>query len=107
MKIIITESQYNKAIDQFITFLLEPHEERITNKRPNSIFWAKGGVVIVEIENSKKFFLDINPWERIEEMFGLDYGETESAIEIWLERHYKMEKLNVEVCEFHKWFSLD
>ena len=28
MKYTITESQYNKAIDKFITYQLEPHEKK-------------------------------------------------------------------------------
>ena len=82
--------EYNKAIDQFITYLLEPHEERTLEGYPNSIFWIKGGEVIVEIEKSKYFWLDYYIWIRISEMFGLDYDETQSVIKVWLEQHYNL-----------------
>ena len=36
MKYIITESQYNKTIDKFITYQFEPHEEKRTKNKPNS-----------------------------------------------------------------------
>ena len=90
MKVIITESQYNRAIDRFITYLLEPHEERTSEKYPGSIFWIKGGEVIVEIEKSKYFWLDYYIWIRISEMFGLDYDETQSVVRVWLEQHYNL-----------------
>ena len=90
MKVIITESQYNRAIDRFITYLLEPHEERTLEGYPNSIFWIKGGEVIVEIENSAYFWLRYTIWNRISQMFGLDYDETQSVIKVWLEEHYNL-----------------
>ena len=96
MKVIITESQYNRAIDRFITYLLEPHEERTLEGYPNSIFWIKGGEVIVEIENSAYFWLRYTIWNRISQMFGLDYDETQSVIKVWLEEHYNLGVLTPE-----------
>ena len=93
MKVIITESQYNRAIDRFITYLLEPHEERTSEKYPESLFWVKGGEVIVEIENSAYFWLRRMIWDRISEMFGLDYAGTQSVIKVWLEQHYNLGEL--------------
>ena len=34
MKYIIKESQYNNAIDKFMTYLLEPHKEKRTKIYP-------------------------------------------------------------------------
>ena len=90
MKVIITESQYNRAIDRFITYLLEPHEERTLEGYPNSIFWIKGGEVIVEIKKTGYFWLRYTTWIRISQMFGLDYYETQSVIKVWLEEHYNL-----------------
>ena len=90
MKVIITESQYNRAIDQFISYLLEPHEERINEEYPDSIFWIKGGEVIAEIKKTGYFWLRYTTWNRISEMFGLDYDDTQSVIKVWLEQHYNL-----------------
>ena len=90
MKVIITEAQYNRAINQFITYLLEPHEEKTYDRYPDAIYWVKGGEVIVEIENSEYFWLDYDIWIRISDMFGLDYGGTQSVIKMWLEQHYNL-----------------
>jgi hypothetical protein len=81
---------YNKAIDQFITYLLEPHEERTTEKYPGSIFWVKGGEVIVGFKKSEYFWLEYEIWNRISEMFGFDFLGTQSVIKIWLEQHYDL-----------------
>ena len=98
MKVIITESQYNRAIDLFISHLLEPHEVRTSEKYPGSIFWVKGGEVIAEIENSEYFWVWYEIWIRISEMFGLDYIDTQSVIKVWLEQHYNLGGLTPDLC---------
>ena len=90
MKYIITESQYNKAIDKFITYQFEPHEEKTSNKFPNSIFWVKDGKVIAEIENSKRIWVLDSVWSSISDMFSFEYDDTRSVIKSWLEKHYKL-----------------
>jgi hypothetical protein len=57
MKYIIKESQYNNAIDKFISYQFEPHEEKRTREYPESIFWVKDGKVIAEIKESNFFGL--------------------------------------------------
>ena len=93
MKVIITESQYNRTIDFYISHLLEPHEVKTSNKRPNSIYWIKDGEVIVEIENSKYFWLHRDIWDSISRMFELDYNGTQSVIKEWLEQHHNLGEL--------------
>ena len=90
MKYIITESQYNKAIDKFITYQLEPHEEKTSKEHPDSIFWVKDGEVIVKIDKSKNFWVKIDIWEIISSMFSLGYNETQEVIKEWLEEHYDL-----------------
>ena len=93
MKYLITEQQYNKAIDKYITYLLEPHEE---NKQyPNFIYWIKDGKFIAILETKKQgiFFLLYDIWESISDMFSLDYHETQSVIKIWLEEHHNLGRL--------------
>ena len=93
MKIIITESQYNKAIDRFITFELEPHEVKTSKKYPNSVFWVKDDKFISEIVELEYFWVHYNIWETISKMFSLDFSETQQVIKIWLEEHYNLGEL--------------
>jgi hypothetical protein len=90
MKYIITESQYSKSIDKFITYNFEPHEEKRTKKFPDSIFWVKDGEVIVEIQYSKYFWVSQQIWNNIKIMFSLEPTETKQVIKDWLEEHYKL-----------------
>ena len=88
MKYIIKESQYNNAIDKFITHQLEPHKEKRTKKHPESIFWVKDGEVIAEIKKSEYFWVNRQIWKNINFMFSLEYDETQQVIKEWLEEHY-------------------
>ena len=90
MKYIITESQYNKAIDMFLTYLFEPHEVKTSPKYPDSIFWVKGGKVIAEIENSEYFWVLRDKWDTFSSFFSLEYEDTQRLIQSWLEEHYKL-----------------
>ena len=93
MKYIIKESQYNNAIDKFMTYLLEPHEEKRTKRYPESVFWVKDGEVIVEIEKSKYFWVSPQIWRTIMSMFSLEDTETQQVIKDWLEEHYGLRGL--------------
>jgi hypothetical protein len=91
MKYIITESQINKVIDKFITYQFEPHEEKRTKNKPNSIFWVKDGEVIAEInENLGYFLVEPQIWNTISSMFSLKYSETQQVIKDRLGEHYKL-----------------
>ena len=99
MKYLIKESQYNNAIDKFITHQLEPHKEKRTKKYPNSLFWIKDGEVIAEIKNSKYFWVSYQIWSSIMSILSLEYDETQQVIKDWLEEHYKLGGLTPE-CYF-------
>ena len=90
MKYIITESQYDNTIDKFITYQLEPHEEKRTKKYPKSVFWVKDGEIIVEIRKSGYFWVSPQIWNNISNMLSLEYDKTQQVIKDWLEEHYKL-----------------
>ena len=93
MKYIITESQYNKMIDRFISSRFEGFDVKKTPKYPDSIFWDKDGVIIAEIENSSFFIIKREIWNIISKMFSLSHEETKLALQNWLEKHYQLGKL--------------
>ena len=101
MKYIITESQYSNSIDKFITYLLEPHEEKKTKKYPGAIFWVKDGEVIVEIQKSGYFWVSPQIWKSISVMFSLENDETLQVIKDWLEEHYKLGGLKPLLFSFN------
>ena len=88
MKYIITESQYNNAIDRFLTYQFEPHEEKTSKNNLDFIFWVKNGDVIAGIKNSKYFWVRDDIWRTISDMFSFDYNKTQLVIKYWLEDHY-------------------
>ena len=93
MKYLIKESQYNNAIDKFISHQFEPHKEKRTREYPNSIFWLKDGEIIAQIENPDYFWINPQIWTNIMSMFSLKHTETRQVIKDWLEEHYKLGEL--------------
>ena len=99
MKYLIKESQYNNAIDKFISYQFEPHEEKRTREYPESIFWVKEGEIIAEIEKSKYFWVSPQIWRTIMSMFSLEDTETQQVIKDWLEEHYGLRGLTPR-CDY-------
>jgi len=97
MKYIIKESQYNKAIDKFITKQFEGFEE-VRIPRYGLLLWVKDGKIIAEIviatNKGDYFFVDKDIFNSIEDMFGLDdYKEVRLTIENWLEKNHNLSNL--------------
>jgi hypothetical protein len=97
MKYIITESQYNKAIDKFITKQFEGFEE-VRIPRYGLVLWVRDGKIIAEILNvgdrGDYFFVDKDIFNSIEDMFGLnDYKEVRLSVENWLEKNHNLPNL--------------
>jgi hypothetical protein len=88
MKIIITEQQYNKAIDKYLTYVFEPHEENTLEEYPGSIFWMKNGEIVAEIEKSKNFWIHNDIWDKVSILFSLENDDIQQVIKQWLEEHY-------------------
>lgn len=94
MKIIITESQYNRAIDSYISYLLEPHEVQVSMRFSKDIFWVQNGKIIAQIENSDYLWLREEIWYSISRMFDFEELELLSAIKSWFKINYNI-KLTV------------
>jgi len=97
MKYIITESQYNKAIDKFITKQFEGSEE-VRIPRYGLVLWVKDGKIVAEILNvgdrGDYFFVDRDIWDSIDNMFDIDnYKEIRLGVENWLERNHNLSNL--------------
>ena len=110
MKYSITESQHNRTIDKFITFQLEPHESKYSEKRPDSIFWSKDGEMIAEVDKKYNYFyLRGEIWDTISRMFSLNFDETQQVIRNWLEEHYKLGSLTLQHeydCKLDRWKNI-
>lgn len=91
MKYIITKSQHSHLIDKFITYKLEPHEEKYSEEYPDSKIWVKDGRIIAVINKKRSYFLlHREIWDAISIMFSLDDKETQQVIKNWLEGHYEL-----------------
>jgi hypothetical protein len=93
MKVIITEQQYNNAIDNYITFKLEPHEDRKAKKYSDSIFWVKNDQIVAQVFSSWKnrggvFYVWSPIWTQVGTMFSLEHNELRNVFKEWYRIHY-------------------
>ena len=96
MKYIITESQYNNIIDEFITSQFEPYEEGPYEWNPDSLVWVSNDKIIVRIDWPEYFWVIADIWDSISLMFSLDYDETQEVIHKWLKKHHDIQRLTPE-----------
>ena len=96
MKYLITESQYNKAVDKFITFQFEPHKEirkKQTFQYPDEITWVKDGRIILKMGLSETLWVDWTIWRAIKNMFSLEKEEVREVIKQWMKEHYDLTEI--------------
>lgn len=98
MKIVITEAKYNNVIDRFITILFKPYTVKKTRQYRNALFWVKGGQVIAQEQPATNDFRVIGEiWYKISQMFDLDEEQTRNVIVKWLEKHYYIVGVDVDM----------
>jgi hypothetical protein len=96
LKIIISESQYNRAIDTFITYLIEPNKKISHTENPNSVFWVKDGEVILEIEG-KVLWISNHILHNISSMFSNNqFRFAETMLKHWFEKHYNLNEIYIQ-----------
>jgi hypothetical protein len=65
---------------------------------PNSIFYKKGDIFVINQDlKTKKFWIDYNQiWSFFESFFGMEYTEIQSIMNIWLEETDKLREYTPE-----------
>lgn len=92
--------QYNNAIDKFITYQLEPHDEVESQKYHDSMVWIKDNVAVAQVHASPKhryFYVSEDIWNMVSSMFSLDHFETEKMLKLWLEKNYGLYDMKPEL----------
>ena len=76
---------------------------------PNSIFYKKGDIFVINQDlKNKKFWIDYNQiWSFFESFFGMEYTEIQSIMNIWLEETDKLREYTPQICHSHLNFVLE
>jgi len=77
----------NRLTNNFISFLLEPHEVKTNIEYPNMLFWSRNDETIAA-HNQKYFWVHGLIWTKISEQFDLNPDETDLSIMNCVEQHY-------------------
>ena len=95
MKFIITENKLNNVSSSWMNKNFSPDQLEIvkSKKYPNSIFFKKNGVVVMEQnKKNKRFWFDYDDiWSFFESFFGMEYEQIEEVLSYWLEETLKLE----------------
>ena len=101
MKYIITENKLNNVALRWMNqnFSLDQLEIVTSEKYPESIFFKKDGEVMMEQDNSMKYFIfDLDEiWLFFKRFFGLEYEEVQEVLGYWLEKTLELKGYGVGV----------
>ena len=94
MKFIITENQKERIVLNWMNknFSLDQLEVAESPKYPNSIFYKKNGIVVMEQDKkTKRFWFSYSQiWSFFESFFTMEYKEILGVLKIWLEEDFKL-----------------
>jgi hypothetical protein len=92
MKVIITESQKDRAIIKWLNSEYGDLERYGKKKYPDYIFFMKDGEVVFDYNevNGIVFISYDKIWSFLENFFGLEYKEIQDLTKEWVEEHYKI-----------------
>ena len=95
MKFIITENKLEKVVLAWMNKNFNPNQLEIVKSEnyPNSIFFKKNGVFVMEQDKTyQDFYFDYdNIWSFFESFFGMKYQQTQQVLTKWLEETLKLE----------------
>ena len=76
---------------------------------PNSIFYKKGDIFVINQDlKNKKFWIDYNQiWSFFESFFGMEYTEIQSIMNIWLEETDKLREYTPRIVSLQYRFGLE
>ena len=76
---------------------------------PNSIFYKKGDIFVINQDlKNKKFWIDYNQiWSFFESFFGMEYTEIQSIMNIWLEETDKLREYRPFVDRIRSYRELE
>jgi len=92
MKVIITESQKDRAIIKWLNSEYGDLEQIETEDWPDYIFFMKDGKVIFDYnkENGDVGISKDKIWLFLQNFFGMEYREIQDLTKEWIKEHYKL-----------------
>jgi hypothetical protein len=104
MKFIITENRLNNVALSWMNKNFSPDQLEIAKFKeyPNSIFFKKDGVVVMEQDKKyKDFYFDYNDiWSFFESFFGMKYEQVQEVLSYWIDDTFKLKGFTAYRDEF-------
>ena len=94
MKIIITETQFDKIIDRYITMVFSPYKV-ITNLTGS--FILKNGVIVAQLSLENNVFIDFDIWNNIKQfIYTLNIDMVNPYMRLWISKHFDLNPKYIE-----------
>ena len=113
MKFIITENKLEQVASSWMNKNFNPDQLEIvtSEKCPNSIFFKKNGVFVMEQDKTyQDFYFDYDSiWSFFESFFGMEYQEIQGFLNKWLEETLKLEgytPVRIKLAPVIRWRGL-
>jgi hypothetical protein len=91
MNIIVDRPQLVKVVNLYLTKNFEDLTLKTSKDYPYSVFYVNSDNVILMKydEKTEKIWIDYDQiWSKLESFFSLHYGDIQSIMKVWLEKHY-------------------
>jgi hypothetical protein len=94
MKILITETQFDKIIDRYITMIFSPYKV-ITNSTGS--FFLKNGVIVAQLSLEDNVFIDFDIWNNIKRFIStLNIDMANIYVRLWISKHLNLNPKYIE-----------
>jgi hypothetical protein len=93
MDIQVNKHQLERVVVKWLNKKYSNLTPKTIEKYPNSVFYVNSdNEVIMEYDkkNENVYIHYDHIWSKIESLFHLNYGETQSIMKVWLEEAYKL-----------------
>jgi len=110
MKFIISENKLNNVSLSWMNKNFSPNQLEIvtSEKYPNSVFFKKNGVVVMDQDKKfKYFYFDYDDiWSFFKSFFGMEHEQIEEVLSYWLEETFKLEGYKPKRFKSKRFFSV-
>jgi hypothetical protein len=96
MNIIVDRPQLVRVVNLYLTKNFEDLILKTSKDYPYSVFYVNSDndILMKYDEKTEKIWIDYGQiWSKLESFFSLQYGDIQSIMRVWLEKHYGLSEV--------------
>lgn len=100
MKFVIPESRLENIAMKYLDYAFEGLHEVNSKIFPKFRFWKIGGKVVMQMDTHIRLWVRYDIWDRISDMFSLDYDEAQELIKKWVKLNMGLDEVRPQKKTF-------